>query len=79
MNKSLFGKGLANACSVPADDVPDGASGIFFTHFPDFMEMEWLKNAEIKDVVKGLDKLTQKLDVIAGVIFTLIDVKGKSW
>ena len=67
MNKSLFGKGLANACSVPVDDVPKGVSGIFLTHFIEFMEeMEWIKKAEPEDLVKGLD------------FFTLINVNGES-
>ena len=44
MNKSLFGKRLANASCVPVDKVPNGVSGNFLTHFPDFMkEMVWLK------------------------------------
>ena len=52
-------------------------SRIFLTHFPDFMkEMERLKEAE--DLMKGLDELAQKLDVVVAVIFTLIDVKSES-
>ena len=35
------------------------------------------KKAETEDLVKGLDKFVQKLDVVAAVIFTLIDVKGE--
>ena len=41
-------------------------------------ESEWLKMAKTEDVVKGLYELAQKLDVIAAVIFILIDVKGDS-
>ena len=41
-------------------------------------EMKWLKKAETEDVMKALDELAQKLDVIAAVILTLIDVKGDS-
>ena len=48
MNKSLFGKRLANAGSVTVDDVPDGVFGIFITHFPDFMMMELLKKLKQK-------------------------------
>ena len=49
MNKSLFGKRLASVCSVPVDDVPDGVSGKFLTHFSDFMkEIEWLKKLKQK-------------------------------
>ena len=33
---------------------------------------------ETEDVMKELDELVHKLDVIAAVIFTLIDVKGES-
>ena len=39
-------------------------------------EMEWLKKAETEDLVKGFDELAQKLEVVAAVIFTLIDVKS---
>ena len=79
MNISLFGKRLANAFSVSVDDVPMGFSGIFLTHFSDFMkDMDWLKKAETEGLVKGLNELAQKLDVIASVIFTLMDVKGES-
>ena len=50
---------------------------LFLTHTPDFMkQMEWLKKAETEDVMNRLDELVQKLDVIAAVIFTFIDVKG---
>ena len=59
------------------DDVPNGVSGIFLAHFPDFMKaMVWFKKAKIEDLVKGLDEFTQKLNVVAPVIFTLIDVEG---
>ena len=48
-------------------------------HFPEFMMgMVWFKKAKAEDQVKGLDKLVQKLDVAANVIFTLIDIKGES-
>ena len=40
--------------------------------------MIWLKKADTKDLVKGLDEFAQKLDVVAAIIFTLIDVKGES-
>ena len=40
-------------------------------------EMVCFKKAEIEDLVKDLDKFIQKLDVVAAVIFTLIDVKGE--
>ena len=39
---------------------------------------EWLKKAETEDLVNGLDELAQNHDVIAAVIFTLIDVKDES-
>ena len=79
MNKSPTGKRLANVCSVSAQDVPNGFSGIFLAHLPDFMkEMVWFEKTETKDLVKGLDEFVQKLDVVAAVIFTLIDVKGES-
>ena len=39
--------------------------------------MVWFKKAETKDLIKGLDDFAQKLDVVAAVIFTLIDVKGE--
>ena len=41
-------------------------------------EMVWFKKAKIEILVKGLEEFIQKLDVIAAVIFTLIDVKGES-
>ena len=47
---------------------------IILTHFSDFKQMEWLKKTEAEDVVKELDELVNKLDMIATVIFTLIDV-----
>ena len=37
-----------------------------------------VKKPEKEDLVKGLNKFSQKLDVVAAVIFTLIDVKGES-
>ena len=37
-----------------------------------------VKKAETEDLVKRLDKLAHKLDVVAAVFFTLIDVKGES-
>ena len=40
--------------------------------------MKWFKMAETEDLVKGLDEVTQKLDVVTAVIFTLIDVEGES-
>ena len=78
MNESPIGKRLASICSVSAEDVPDGVSGTFLAHLPDFMkEMVWFKKAETEDVVKGLDGFVHKLDVVAAAIFTLIDVKGE--
>ena len=48
-NKTVFRKRLATVCSVPVDDVPEGVSGIFLTHFPDFMKnMELLKKMNQK-------------------------------
>ena len=79
MNKSLIGKRLASLCSVSVDDVPNGVSGIFLAHLPDFLkEMVWFKRAETEDLVKGLGEFIQKLDVVSAVIFTLVDVKGES-
>ena len=64
-------------CSL--DDVSDGVSENFLTHFLDFFKkMEWLKKVETKDIVKELDELAQKLDVIAAVVFIFIDVKSES-
>ena len=61
------------------DDVPDGLLDFFLTHFPDLMKgIELLKIAEIENVMNRLEELVQKLDVIAAVIFMLIDVKGES-
>ena len=78
INKSLQGKRLASACNALVDDVPNGVSGIFLAHFPDFMEeIKWFKKTETEDLMKGLDEFTQKLNVVAAVIFTLIDVKVK--
>ena len=74
MNKSPIGRRLASIYSVSAEDVPNGASGIFLANLSDFMkEMVWFKKTETKDLVKGLDELVQKLDVVASVIFPLID------
>ena len=53
-------------CSV--DDVPSVFSGVVLAHLPVFIE----------DLAKGLDEFTQKLDVVATVIFTMINVKGNS-
>ena len=79
IHKSLLGKRLASICSVLVDDDPNGVSGIFLAHLPDFMkEMVWFKKAETEDLMKGLDEFVQKLGVIAAVIFTFIDVKGES-
>ena len=79
MNKNLFRKRLANVCSIPVDNVPDGVCGICFTHFPDFMKkMEQFKKAETEGIMKGLDDLVQKLHMIAAFIFTFINVKGES-
>ena len=51
---------------------------IFVVHIPDFIkEIVWFKKAETEDLVKGLDKFIQKFDVVAAVIFTLIDVNGE--
>ena len=70
---------LASVCSVSAEDVPNGVSGSFLAHLPDFMkEIIWFKKAETENLVKGLDEFVQKIEVVADVIFTLIDVKGKS-
>ena len=41
-------------------------------------EMIWFKKAKTEDLVKGLDKFAQQLDVTAAVIFILSDVKGES-
>ena len=38
----------------------------------------WLQKAKTEDLVKGLDELSQNCDVVAAVIFTLIDVKHES-
>ena len=79
INKSLFGERLASICSVSVNDVPNSVSEIYLAHFPDFMkEMEWFKKVKTEDLVKGLDEFTQKLDVLAAVILTLIDVKSES-
>ena len=40
--------------------------------------MVWFKKPKTEDLVKGFDELTHKLDVVAAVIFTLIDDKGES-
>ena len=70
-NRCLFGKRLANACSIPVDDIHDGVSRIFLTYFLEVMkEIEWLKTLK--------QKMALKLDVIAAITFTLIDVKGES-
>ena len=69
-NESLLGKRLASVCSVSVEDVPNGVSGLFLAHFPDFMkEMVQFTKAETEDLMKGLDEFTQKLDVVAAVIF----------
>ena len=79
INESLLGKRLASTYSVLVDDVPNGGSGIFLAHFPDFMkEMVWLKKAEIENLLQGLDEFAQELDMVAAVIFTLIDVQGET-
>ena len=41
-------------------------------------KMVWFKKDKTEDPVKGLDEFIQKLDVIATVIFTLIDVQDES-
>ena len=52
MNKRLFGKRLANACSAPVDNVPNGFHGIFLTIFPSVMnEMEWLKKGACRSLI----------------------------
>ena len=47
MHEEKSGKRLANACSVPIDDAPNGVSGKFLTHFLDFMKdvelLKWMK------------------------------------
>ena len=54
-------------------DVSNGVFGIFLAHFPGFIEkMVWSKKSEMKDLVKSLGEFTQKLDVVAAVIFALI-------
>ena len=79
MNKSPLQKRPASVCSVSVDDVPNGGSVIFLAHLPHFMkEMIWFQKSETVDPVKSLDEFIQKLDVVASVIFTLIDVKGES-
>ena len=53
--------------------------GIFPAYFPDFMkELVCFKKAKTEVLVKGLDEFVQKLDVVAAVVFTLIDVQGES-
>ena len=37
-----------------------------------------VKKADTEDQEEVLDEFTQKLDVVAAVIFTLIDAKGES-
>ena len=67
MHKKIhLGKSLASVCSVSVDDVPDGLSGIFLAHFPDFRRFN-----------KGHRECAQKLDDVAAVIFTLIDIIGE--
>ena len=41
-------------------------------------EIVCLKKAITEDLLKGLDEFAQKLDMVAAVIFTLIDVTGES-
>ena len=49
MKSSLFVKTLASVSSVSVDDVPNGVSGIFLAHLPDFMkEMKWFKKQKWK-------------------------------
>ena len=51
----------------------------FFALFPYFMkEMVWLKKAKTEGLMKGLGEFAQKLDLVAAVIVTLIDVEGES-
>ena len=77
--KSPIGKRLASICTVSVEDVPNDVSGIFLAHLPGFMkEMVSFKKAKTEVLVKGLYEFVQKLDVVAAVIFTLIDVKGES-
>ena len=40
--------------------------------------MVWFKEAKIEDLVKDSYKFIQKIDVVAAVIFTVIDVEGES-
>ena len=75
INKSSIGKRLAGVCSVSINNISNVIFGIFTAHLH---EMAWFKKAETEDIVKGLDKFAQKLDVVAAVIFTCIDVKGQS-
>ena len=79
MNKSPIRKRLTGICIVSVEDVSNDVSGIFLVHLPDFMkEMVWFKKAKTEDIVKGLDKSVQKIDVITAVIFTVIEIKGES-
>ena len=79
MNKGPIKKRLANVCNVSVNDVPNGVPGFFLSHLPDLMnEMVWFKKAHTEVLVKGLDEFVQKHDVVAAVIFTLIDVKRAS-
>ena len=73
--KIFYGNDWPVNAIFSVDYVPNGVYGIFLTHLPNFMKkMVWFEKTETKDLVKGLDEFTQKLDVIAAVIFTLIDV-----
>ena len=66
MNKNPIGKRLSSICSISAEDVPNGISGIFLV---------WYKKAKTEDLVKSLEEFVQKLDAVAAVIFTLINVQ----
>ena len=79
MNKSCIGKRLASICSVSVEDGPSGISGIFLAHLPDFTKvMIWFKKGKTENLVEGIEKFIKELDVVAAVIFSLIDVKGES-
>ena len=79
MNKSSIWNRLASICSVSVEDVFNSVSGIFLAYLPDLMrEMVWFEKAKTENTVKGLDEFTQKLALVAALIFTLSDVKGEA-
>ena len=58
MNKSPKGKRLASMCSVSAEDVLNGVSGIFLAHLPYFMkEMVWFKKSQKRRTSEGLRQI----------------------